>query len=1049
MCTQSQNRPIGVVITVAKVMVCLIMCFIHTKFTKLQAQSRGNIDRYNTSNGMPNNIVLSIFQDRKGFLWIGTYNNLCRYDGRDFKVYKNLSSSQDGIHSVNVITQDNEDNIWIGTRGGSLASLNQATQEWKEYMIQNDYVTAIYCATDNVVWIGTGKGYIKKMERGKLMQVAKVEDGISKISMLNDSELLLISTLPYILSIHTAKITYAAKKIDIPGPQAIVNYLQNYNYLAYSNPGGNELTIYNTTNQKKVSYSTNKDLPNYFAFYPSYITQNNNFIIAGKAKLYEYSTTGELLENITLAELPEKIDRTYVNTIFVDNSGLIWMGTNEGLIKIDKHRFQFSRMTANIGNKELKYNYVRSLYSQANELWIGAKNGEICKISKDTAGRTLKKTWYKANFGTGVTSDNYTINSIIVNNKGDVWAGGRGGLFLMRAGSNVFKQLTTGGKSDQGIVGDVWGLYIDDKQNLLVGASDGMFVLNQKTRFIKPCKLGNKNVDFSVWNIYRSKKNQLWVGCKEGIFFAQWSAVEGTYVLNRYMNTPLDGRDVWSIAEDSIGNLWFGSTSKGILYMDLKQKKYKLFTKDDGLADNITSGIIYDRSGNIWISTISGLSKYDVKNKRFINFNEEDGLSSDDFNFKAYCASPWGELYFGTKSGITCFFPEKISNPEKSEDPIYITNLKIKGVDYPLLNQGEALLQLPYNNNNISVQFALLDYRKTFTHAYRYILEGFDKGWVYTTHDNPTATYTNLRPGNYIFVVQGSKDGKVWSNSKAKLSFTIGQAWWQHLYVWALAFTFILLLTGYIIRRRIKQLLKKEREKAHIQKAMADLEMKVLRAQMNPHFLFNAVVGIQNYILKNDIAHANEYLSRFAKLMRLFLQSSRSVSVVLAKEIEMLELYVSLEKIRFNDKFDYTFNIDKSLPLPDIKIPSLMLQPFVENAVNHGLVNKETKGWLEITFKYTDNNSCLMVVIEDNGIGREKARQIAQENKPEHISTGMKIVEERIDTFFRAEDYAINMDVIDKYNNKNEAEGTRVTIKIPIIIPLNQTSQTDENTYSG
>jgi sensor histidine kinase YesM len=212
--------------------------------------------------------------------------------------------------------------------------------------------------------------------------------------------------------------------------------------------------------------------------------------------------------------------------------------------------------------------------------------------------------------------------------------------------------------------------------------------------------------------------------------------------------------------------------------------------------------------------------------------------------------------------------------------------------------------------------------------------------------------------------------------------------------------------------------------------------MNAHRAQMNPHFIFNSIGAIQHYIIKKDPVLANKYLSRFAKLMRLFLDSSRNNYTSLQKEINLIELYIYVEKLRFEEKFDYTIDVQPNMPTEEIEIPSMLLQPFIENAINHGLMHKTGKGLLYVGFKFSDENS-ILCTIKDNGVGRKAAGIIQRKNNPEHKSFATKILEERVNAFLVSDNIKITVNITDIYSDNGESNGTSVEI----VLPFNKTLQ--------
>jgi sensor histidine kinase YesM len=214
------------------------------------------------------------------------------------------------------------------------------------------------------------------------------------------------------------------------------------------------------------------------------------------------------------------------------------------------------------------------------------------------------------------------------------------------------------------------------------------------------------------------------------------------------------------------------------------------------------------------------------------------------------------------------------------------------------------------------------------------------------------------------------------------------------------------------------------------QQRMVILEQKLLRSQMNPHFIFNSMASIQDFILSKDPRTAANYLSRFAKLIRNILDSSLAESIPLSKEIETIEHYLSLQKVRMEDKFDFEVIEDESVEDAESRIPALLIQPFVENAIEHGIRHKPDKGKVTIAFRRQDNY--LSVTVEDNGVGRTKAREFEEIKKKDHASVSTSLINERIKILNKRSKHKITLDIEDLYDDSGAPAGTRLVVRVPV-----------------
>jgi LytS/YehU family sensor histidine kinase len=221
-------------------------------------------------------------------------------------------------------------------------------------------------------------------------------------------------------------------------------------------------------------------------------------------------------------------------------------------------------------------------------------------------------------------------------------------------------------------------------------------------------------------------------------------------------------------------------------------------------------------------------------------------------------------------------------------------------------------------------------------------------------------------------------------------------------------------------------------QKELISKKLVLSQLEALRSQMNPHFIFNALNSIQEYIVFNNKELASSYLIKFSRLIRIYLEHSQQNEIVLKEEISALKIYLELEKVRFEDVLDYDLQIDESLSLEQIKIPSLFIQPYVENAIKHGLLHKLNDRMLKVTFRRGNNEGYLICTIEDNGIGRSASLEINKNKTVQHQSFATSANEKRLELINLDRAEKIVVEIVDLYSNNNESKGTKVIIKIPL-----------------
>ena len=291
--------------------------------------------------------------------------------------------------------------------------------------------------------------------------------------------------------------------------------------------------------------------------------------------------------------------------------------------------------------------------------------------------------------------------------------------------------------------------------------------------------------------------------------------------------------------------------------------------------------------------------------------------------------------------------------------------------------------------------------------------------------------YTNLPSGNYTFELQVANNEGLWHKAPLSIPVSIATPWWE---TWAFRVTFLLAIAAlfyFIYKYRVTIIRNEARMKSEFERKIADVELSALRAQMNPHFIFNCLNSIENYIIKNETFKAAEYINDFARLIRLILQNSRSEFIPLTDEIEALDLYLQMESLRFVDQFEYHIDIDPSVNAHDIEIPPMLIQPFVENAIWHGLIPKKGSGKLDIRMSRV--NGMLTTVIEDNGIGRKKSGELnASMKKHGKRSMGMQITKNRLEVINALYEKNATIRITDLADNTGQSNGTRVELNIPV-----------------
>lgn len=528
-----------------------------------------------------------------------------------------------------------------------------------------------------------------------------------------------------------------------------------------------------------------------------------------------------------------------------------------------------------------------------------------------------------------------------------------------------------------------------------------------------------------IRSIYYDHKNvKYWIGTKNGLVILDrnFEIILDNSSKNRISNTPrtnsyrIPDGDISCIHpyQDKMLVLTLGT---GVFAID--PETYEVtsqITEEDGLTDNRALGMIIDRSDRCWLSTFNGLSVIDTDFDIIKRIYDSDGLPNNEFNFQSACMDSMGNIYFGSINGACKINPDLVLGWENSKKVVFE---KMQSYDNSKAARHELnkKIELFDSVDSIVISYNITDFIKL----------PYQKGIEFKiSPPGPTIKYSteeiivkNLAEGEYIITPKGPDFSQ---SDQLKLFVRNDKRKLTNLALTAIALLLLIILGVYFWIRIIQ---KRERDKTALNKKVSELQLSALQGQMNPHFIFNALGSIQYFIQSNNIDKADEYLADFGILMRGILESSKKKMISLKEEIKLLKLYTGLEQVRFEHKFDVTFTISPDVDT-EIQIPPMLLQPYIENSINHGLHHLvDKRGHLEINFAILDRID-LLITITDNGIGREASKKVKL--KKNHKSRGMQIIEERIQTINNSNPFKIENTVQD-IEDGQESNGTIVQLR--------------------
>ncbi|MHB1277021.1 MAG: ligand-binding sensor domain-containing protein [Bacteroidia bacterium] len=995
-----------------------------------------NAEWFRTRDGLPHNTVLSLHQDRQGYLWIGTYNGVCRYDGFEFRTFQrelNLLGI-DLPQAVETIFEDGTGKIWMGSRGGLIACFDPITGKWQAYNTKNTVITAMWCFYEdhtNGIWVGTRDGYLGRLDSSVNEFVFKKVQptDIHGIVEYGSSQLLLVGPEPSLYSIKDQQCrpinrlaAMGNARLRVLNRQEQLIVLEGPEIKQVS-PGNSDIV------RRRLPVIPDHHTILGKAFNPDdYLVFFRNKVLIGKLEL-------GIIDSFQLGSAENW--RWETNAVLLDRTNILWVATHSGLLKIDRNKSIFKSFFSGTGTDSIR-KYSRSVFYSDPYVWLGFKKATSIffrpEIHFDQV--EFKTTCFLEENGRPLNVP--TTNTFLKCRNGKLFSGSLEGLALFNPKKKCFEILDPEEFSlcEKDLM-EIWALYEDTDGIIWVGTGkNGLWCIDLKEK--KAAHLNRFAVaeisgdPLAIWCIYEDHSKTIWLGTNQGLFsIRSGEKIQAKNFRKRHVfgGDSLNGKHIWNLYEDSRRQLWIGTTDNGINILNPQRSSIRYFNILNGLRSNTISGIIEDSFGNIWVSTLDGLVRI-ARGESFLQvFTEEDGLISNDFNFKDVTADPQGRLYFGTKMGVVVFDPTLFSPPSDELSSPIISEFTVLGEDLEQLLRSDGLLELAHDQNFFQFRFSALHFKNPSRHKFRYRLKGLEEKWNVATVKDPYAKYTHVPPGEYLLQVEASIDGIHWLPRRLERNIVLHPAVWQTLWfrigiVILLGFTIV-----FFMYLRFKGAIRREKDRTRFTRKLAELELTALQAQMNPHFIFNSINSIQHYILNHDDLAANDYLTRFARLMRLFLHSSKQKYLPLKVELEILRNYVALESLRFEEKFEYTIVVGTDVP-DWIKIPTMILQPFVENSINHGLLPKNETGRLLLEFKREGNT--LLCRVDDNGIGREKA-MLMRQSIGEHQSMGMSLIQERLKIYESMDERKIELRVEDKRTKSGESLGTLVELRINVI----------------
>ncbi|WP_161596912.1 ligand-binding sensor domain-containing protein [Chitinophaga vietnamensis] len=989
------------------------------------AQSRGlYFENYTSQNGLSQNSCFAIAQDADGFMWFGTQDGLNRYDGKQFKIFlpqnergKKLPSN----YISSLFFDPYKKLLWVGTVRGACIyhpgkdSLLKVTDLFPfAAQLEKVPVKEIVSFRENEYWIITyNKGLLLLNTQTKSIQYF-FDDGenrsvVSSIVMYKGRIIVaLLHQLFYLLP-HNGQ--YALQALHIQHSFSEIRTLfphQDALWIGTSTEGCFYVNDPLDAAGSVHSFPAAKGGVGCFAADSAgnlWIGTRGNGIVRQDARSLQIQT----------AVYNRYDDRTpgkdFVLSLFHDRQNMMWCGlSGGGIAKYDPLKYQFDNFSNEpLNAASLPDNMIFDLYkSKDGQRYAGTQNKGL------VAWNTATNQFFRHPAFVAFNAAGNTVYDMTEDDEGRLWIATWGGLIC----SDPKKQQFTFQRNDQLL--STQKLYCVHKlqhaDSLFITGENGPVFFSLKDKRWKPCSDSLLQLNAYIGRyIYEDEKNILWI-CTTGGGLVKYDYRKGQFCIQEAVKqySPYTRH----LLKD--GRLFWIATDNGIVQYDPEKKTV---TQHITINPANSSGVCYaiqkDRKGCLWVSTNTGLCKIDPGSRQVQQYDLGDGLAFLEYNTACTLTDDDSALLFGGVGGITRFDPAALQTNTFSPDPL-ITDMQVNGTPLNISAGKRNEIVLHYKENFVRLLFTTNNFSNEARNQYAYRLLGLSDSWV-DSRNNNEASYTSLPPGKYSFQLRSANSAGQWSKGITTLAFTILPPWWQS---WWLRIAGIVITAGIVllvVRRHINNI----RYDAAMKQKIAETEMMALRAQMNPHFIFNCINSIDALIQSNDKYYATVYLNKFAKLLRNILDSSKQNTVTLARDLETLQLYIDLEKLRYENKFTVEIKADETLLQDDYKVPPLIVQPYVENAILHGLKNRPDNNG-KLTISVSKQQEHIEYIIEDNGVGRDALKNGAPRGAH---SYGMEMSQDRV-RFFNSEDNASV--VVTDLKHNGEAAGTKIQVRLKI-----------------
>lgn len=980
--------------------------------------------------GLSSSNISDIIEDQHGNLLIATNYGLNKYDGNHISKIpdQHLKDYRDFRYTCLLKTSNNE--IFVGTSKGlfyfdknqvlTRAIIKDTIGNYRVIKLFEDKIKKkTYMLTGNSSYILSNNEWILEPWLRDSIKSSRYYD----INLHNDRFLICnINNSVKIIDLHKK-----SKIHDLKRKNSTSSIMINENTLLTCNARG-RIIVYDLDMNKII-----KTL---------YLKENVN---------------GEII-NTSMLHM-RKIDETYIG-ITTEDDGFKLL--NKNTLELTHYRQNIEDINSIITNQTTKIYCGQggNVYLTYLNEGLSVFNLKATRVEHIPMFKDFKNTYFQS-----------YVNSLIKAKNGNWIIGGTDRVLSYNPNTNIstYHFFSTVLKDEPAhLLLGFKTIYQDHKDRFWLGSHRGGIILTdhklRKITTFAPYNGARHILSNFIWDIDRLSDGKMWICTSHGLLHIDPNSLVVDTLKAHSTLRLLPRSRCKTVFEDSEGNVWIGYEFKGLYRYSKKNKTLKSYLENNtlpfkhcyqiyedhygniyvaheggfsvlnknetwinynianGLRFKLVEGFVNDSLNNVWIGNHTCLIKYNPLNKEFKYFEENFGMGN--VSLINNTSIQYGDnIVWGTERGLIKFNPYKLDKTKNTLN-VYISEVVTKEKT-TYVGDGKEI-NLTEGNGLISIIFSGVNMFGSKKVNFQYIMDSYNDQWTNTSTINKI-NFASLPAGKYTLRVKGSIDGAEWIEAKFPLKMSIKGVFWKNPF-----FVFTLLgIISFVFFYWYKQKLSAESKQSDLKKQLAELEVRAIRAQMNPHFVFNALNSIQYFTYSGDVDKANEYLSDFAKLMRLVLQQSKDGNITLDNEIELLTLYLKIEALKFENNF--TFEVTKDNTIDEAEnyvMPSMIVQPFAENAIKHGLLPKDGQKNLKIIFSI--KGEALQCIVEDDGIGISASKELLEKQtmKVPHQSMGMDLVKKRLKMYKSPDDRKPDITVIEK--KEIEDKGTKVIITLPI-----------------